>query len=105
MKRRDFTKTVGIGVLGLGSTLALAGCMDGNGNSNGEGNASDNGGGNETSGNGENGGKNVEIQNTNFEVTSRQGGNQVNEANIQTKEDEMTVVVEGTIWGSNGCKT
>ncbi|AUG48916.1 hypothetical protein BVU17_13420 [Haloarcula taiwanensis] len=40
---------------------------------------------------------------TTFSVTSRQSGSQVSSATVTFDGDR--VVVEGTIWGADGCKT
>lgn len=99
MERRTFMKTAGISAAGLGTTLALAGCMhdgDGEGNGGGDGDG-ENGGGNTT----------VEIESTNFEVVRRESGTQVSEAEIRKDRegDYYVVEIDGTIWGSDSCET
>jgi len=49
------------------------------------------------------GGERPTVTDTSFEVTGRESGTQVDEATIQF--DAETVRVDGTIWGSDGCKT
>ncbi|WP_424001035.1 hypothetical protein ACOZ4I_15270 [Haloarcula salina] len=84
MRRRQFVRCVG--VVGAG---ALTGCL-----------GDDSGTGETPTDQSADG---PTVTDTQFTVTGRASGTQVSDATISF-EDER-IVVEGTIWGANGCKT
>ncbi|MFB6224692.1 MAG: hypothetical protein ABEH86_13605 [Haloarcula sp.] len=84
MKRRHFLRYGG-----LGGALALAGCLDG---APGTGETPTDGADENTS-----------VTETEFSVTERSSGSQTSSATVAF--DGERVVVDGTIWGANGCKT
>ncbi|GAA5473532.1 hypothetical protein Hhis01_00928 [Haloarcula hispanica] len=84
MKRRQLLRYGG-----LGCSIALAGCFGG---APGSGETSTEGASETPS-----------VNETTFSVTQRQSGSQTSSATVAFDGDQ--VVVEGTIWGSDGCKT
>jgi hypothetical protein len=74
---------------GLGCSIALAGCFGG---APGSGETSTEGASETPS-----------VNETTFSVTQRQSGSQTSSATVAFDGDQ--VVIEGTIWGSDGCKT
>ena len=112
MRRRHLLKTVA-----FATAVGATGCV-GNGNENGD------GGGNDENGDGDgdtedgddgeqNSGEGVGRTDTGeeegfeweFEITSLEAGNQVDNARIDPIEEQNRVVVEGTTHGSDLCKT
>lgn len=89
MNRRTLVQYLAVG------TAALAGCASGGDPGTGDTStdtvATDGGADQST------------VSDSNFTVTGQESGTQVDEATVQF--DAETVRVDGTIWGSNGCKT
>ena len=112
MRRRNFVRASGVFV-----TVGVAGCLNDDENENGDdtnGDENGNGNGNDENGNGENGDAD-DVGRTDtgesggfsweFEVTRLEAGNVVDEADIDFDHDGDRVVVTGTTYGGNLCKT
>lgn len=124
MRRRRLLRTVG-----FATAVGVTGCVgngdeDGeNGEGDGDGNETDNGENGSGDGNGENGdggngeenGEYGDVGRTDtgegdgfeweFEITRLEAGNEVDNFDTDFDQDENTVVVEGTTYGSDLCRT